>query len=103
MDEEQYEALINYLQNGKYPPECSKSQKFVLRRCSKNYVVKDNQLFYIDYKLDHSAFYHLVLHGKEEKERVFTECHLTAGGHKGRDATIAKIKEILLARLLQRS
>ena len=65
----------------------------MIRHCSKNYVVKDDQLFYIDYKPDHSAFYRLVLHRREEKERVFNECHLTAGGHKGRDATIAKIKE----------
>ena len=27
------------------------------------------------------------------KQKSFLECHLTAGGHKGRDATIAKIKQ----------
>ena len=30
---------------------------------------------------------------KNETDRVFLECHLTAGGHKGQDATIAKIKQ----------
>ena len=25
--------------------------------------------------------------------RVFIECHLTAGGHRGRDAMVGKIKE----------
>ena len=35
----------------------------------------------------------LLVLKKNETERVFLECHLTAGGHKGRDVTIAKIKE----------
>ena len=34
-----------------------------------------------------------MIKGDEEKERVFQECHLNAGGHKGRDATIGKVKE----------
>ena len=35
----------------------------------------------------------LVLQGREEVKRVYTECHLSDGGHKGRDATIEKIKQ----------
>ena len=34
-----------------------------------------------------------MIRGREEAERVFMECHLTAGGHRGRDATVGKIKE----------
>lgn len=44
------------------------------------------------YRKDGSNFKRLVLRAKET-ERVFFECHLSAGGHRGRDATIGKIKE----------
>ena len=37
-----------------------------------------------------STLSRLVLQGREEVERVYTECHLSAGG---RDATIEKIKQ----------
>lgn len=93
MDEKQYEALLSYLKNKKYPEEYTKSEKYVLRRSSKSYVVKGDQLYYVDYRQDKSTFHRLVLHGRDEKERVFLECHLTAGGHRGRDATINKVKE----------
>lgn len=34
----------------------------------------------------------LVIRGREEVERILQECHLTAGGHRGRDYTIGKVK-----------
>ena len=64
-----------------------------IRRARKSYVVEGEQLFYVDKPEDGSTFNHLVIRGREEAERVFMECHLTAGGHRGRDATIGKIKE----------
>ena len=42
---------------------------------------------------DGTSFNCLVLCGKEETERAFLECHLTTGGHRGRDAIMSKIKE----------
>ncbi len=51
------------------------------------------RMFYVDKRPDGSTFNHLVLRGRDKVERVFMECHLTAGGHKGRDATLGKIKE----------
>ena len=93
MEEEQYQAIFNYVKKKEYPLECTKSQKYVLRRSCKSYVVDGEQLFYVDYRPDGSTFNRLVLRGRDEIERVFLECHLTAGGHKGRDATLRKIKE----------
>ena len=92
MEETQYEAIFNYVTKKKYPSCCTKSQKFVLRCSCKNYVVDGNQLFYSDSRPDHSTYNRLVLRGREV-ERVFLECHLTAGGHRGRDATVSKVKE----------
>ena len=85
--------LFNYVKKREYPSQYNKSQKYVLRRASKDYVVDKDKLFYIDRRPDNSSFQRLVLHGREEKDRAFEECHLTAGGHRGRDATVAKLKE----------
>ena len=30
---------------------------------------------------------------RSEADRIFLECHLTAGGHRGRDATVGKVKQ----------
>ena len=93
MDEEPYRAVFNYLKKKEYPSGYDKSQKYVLRRSSKTFVVDGEQLFYVDRRPDGSTFNRLVLRGRSESERVFMECHLTAGGHRGRDATMNKIKE----------
>lgn len=93
MDDKQYEALYLYINDGKYPLGYSKSEKFVLRRSSKNFLVQGEQLFYISKRPDGTSFNRLVLCGQEEAERAFLECHLTTGGHRGRDATTSKIKE----------
>ena len=84
MEESQYEAIFNYVTKKEYPSGSTKSQKFVLRRSCKNYIVKGNQLFYTDSRPDNSTYNRLVS-GREEVEIVFLECHLTTGGHRGRD------------------
>lgn len=93
MEEEQYKAILNYVAKKEYPQGYNKNQKYVLRRACKSYVVEGGQLFYVDQREDGSTFNRLVIRGREEVERVFMECHLTAGGHRGRDATVGKIKE----------
>ena len=93
MDEEQYKALLGYIVNNDYPSGYSKGQKFVLRRSSKNYVVEGSQLLYVDRRKDGSTINRLVLRGTAEVDRVYTECHLSNGGHRGRDTTIGKVKE----------
>ena len=93
MEEDQYQATFNYITKKEYPEGYTKSQKYVLRRSCKNYVVGGDQLYYDDCRPDGSSFNRLVLRGRGEAERVFMECHLTAGGHRGRDATLGKIKK----------
>ena len=56
-------------------------------------AVEGKQLFCVNSRPDHSIFHRLVIRGRGEAERVFMECHLTAGGHQGRDVTLCKIKE----------
>ena len=85
--------LYNYVETKTYPKDLNKSGKYVLRRSSKNYVVEEEKLYYVDKTADNKAtFRRLVIQGREEVERVFSECHLTAGGHRGRDSTIEKIR-----------
>ena len=92
MEDEQYNAISGYLERGVYPVGYKKSQKFVLRRCCKCYKLVNGKLYYKDQKADGKDHDRLVLK-RNEADRVFLECHLTAGGHKGRDATVGKIKE----------
>lgn len=92
MDDEQYAAICGYLERGVYPDGFSKSQKFVLRRSCKGYKLLKDTLYYKDQKADGTDFERLVIK-RNEADRVFQECHLTAGGHRGRDATVGKIKE----------
>ena len=92
MENEQYAAITGYLEHGTYPAGYTKSQKFVLRRSCKNYRMVKDKLFYKDQNQDGTNLDRLVLKGSET-DRVFLECHLTAGGHRGRDTTVGKIKE----------
>ena len=92
METEQYAAIVNYLEKRVYPDGLTKGQKYVLRRAAKNYKIENGKLYYCDIKRDGTMLNRLVLK-KNETERVFLECHLTAGGHKGRDATTEKIRE----------
>ena len=100
MEDEQYAAIIGYLDNQSYPAGYVKSQKFVLRRSCKTYKMQQGKLYYVDTAKDGTTFDRIVLQ-KNEIDRVFLECHLTAGGHKGRNATIKKNQgAVLLAQLL---
>ena len=102
IEEKGYLALLGNIKRQEYPAGLTKSQKYILRRASKNYQVVGDQLHYIYLNVDGSTFKRLVLHGRKEVDQVFfMECHLTAGGHRGRDATIGKINARYLAKLLQ--
>ena len=52
MEEEWYLALLGYIKRQKYPAGLTKSQKYSLRRASKNYQVVGDQLHYIDLNVD---------------------------------------------------
>ncbi len=92
MEEEQYQALKTFLQTGQAPVDFTKNKKYILKRASKNFTLLGDQLHYVSHKADGSTYYRLVIRGKEEVERVFMECHMTAGGHRGRDSTVGKVK-----------
>ena len=63
----------------------------MLRRTAINFKVENEKLYYCDLNHDGTALNRLVL--RKNGREGFLECHLTAGGHKGRDATIQKIRE----------
>lgn len=89
MDEERYFTLQQFLHTGEYPADFGKNQKYILKRSSKKFKLdKEKQLFYVSKGVNAER---LVIR-RDEVGRVFEECHLTAGGHKGRDATISKVK-----------
>ena len=100
MEEERYLALLGYIKGQEYPAGLTKSQKYILRRASKNYQVVGDQLHYIDLNVDGSTFKRVVLHGKKEVDQDFMECHLTAGGHRGGDG--ARYIGQIITRILKR-
>ena len=89
MEEAMYSSLVRYLESGRYPTGFDKKQKYVIRRKSRKFKVKKGLLYHVQTKLDKSTSDGVVVKTCEV-ERVFTECHT---GHKGRDATVAKIRE----------
>ena len=99
MDSIKYEELKTYLSEGKYRDGIAKTEKYSLRRLAKDFELDrgSNVLYYV--KGDDKKR-RIVINGKQEKEKIFLECHNSPiGGHSGRDNTIFKIKEkLLLAR-----
>ena len=93
MDEAKYSAIKGYLSCREYPPGLDKKQKFVLRRACKSFCLIGDVLHYVDKRPDKSTFNRLVLRGRDEVERAFEECHVSSGGHRGRDTTEEKIRE----------
>ena len=71
MDDKQYEALYLCINDGKYPLGYSKSEKFVLRRSSKDFLVQGEQLFYISKRPDGTSFNRLVLCGQKKLKGLF--------------------------------
>ncbi|KAL5505415.1 hypothetical protein EMCRGX_G006842 [Ephydatia muelleri] len=90
MEQSEYDTLLAFCCDCKYPPECSKNEKDYIRRRAKNFIVKEGLLFYRD---KHNKEYRVVT--KKEKMKVLDGCHSAelGGGHFGRDKTLLKISE----------
>eukprot|EP00731_Ephydatia_muelleri_P008396 Em0004g734a len=90
MEQSEYDTLLAFCCDCKYPPECSKNEKDCIRRRAKNFIVKEGLLFYRD---KHNKEYRVVT--KKEKMKVLDGCHSAelGGGHFGRDKTLLKISE----------
>ena len=48
MEQSEYDTLLAFFCDCKYPPECSKNEKDCIRRRAKNFIVKEGLLFYRD-------------------------------------------------------
>ena len=48
MEQCEYDTLLAFCCDSKYPPECSKNEKDCIRRSPKNFIVKEGLLFYRD-------------------------------------------------------
>ncbi|KAL5460002.1 hypothetical protein EMCRGX_G033410 [Ephydatia muelleri] len=90
MEQSEYDTLLAFCCDCKYPPECSKNEKDCIRRRAKNFIVKEGLLFHRD---KHNKEYRVVT--KKEKMKVLDGCHSAelGGGHFGRDKTLLKISE----------
>eukprot|EP00731_Ephydatia_muelleri_P018169 Em0011g209a len=90
MEQSEYDTLLAFCCDCKYPPECSKNEKDCIRRRAKNFIVKEGLFFYRD---QHNKEYRVVT--KKEKMKVLDGCHSAelGGGHFGRDKTLLKISE----------
>ena len=48
MEQREYDMLLAFCCDCKYPPECSKNEKDCIRRRAKNFIVNEGLLFYRD-------------------------------------------------------
>ena len=71
------------------------------KEAEKNYKLVKGKLYYKEQIQDGSDLDCLAV--KKVKQTEFLECHLIVRGHRVRDATVGKVKEILLANFLQRN
>ena len=93
--ERMYDETLQYLMRGKYPEGATKQDKGVIRKRSKHFRAKDEQLFRLC-KDRNKEEEHLCLVIKDLKTRrqIFEGCHVgPAGNHEGRDRTQTKITE----------
>ena len=85
-----YQQVYDYLQNGKYPDEFSKSQKRGLRRRSQDFVVQDGVLFYQG-KISTTT----PETDPKQKQQILEGCHSSQlPGHFGRDKTREKASKL---------
>ena len=92
MEDGQYATISGYLEHGTHPAAFTKSHKFVLQRSCKKYKLVKDKLYYKEQIKDGSDHDQLIVK-RNETDRVLFKYHLTAGEHRGRDATIEKVKE----------
>ena len=100
MGDGQYAAISGYLEHGTHPAVFTKSQKFVTKKPQKLQAGKRQAVL----QGTDSRWIRLWSTCEKNWNRVFLECHLTAGGHRGKDDTAGGSKrDILLSKLLQRN
>ena len=80
----------NYLMDGSYPSSATEDLKRLIRKRSKDFVIRERVMLYKKKKLDCEK---IVLLDITDRRRAFDECHASAsGGHQGRDRTEGKMK-----------
>ena len=87
MEVEEYNRIVNYIQNHEYPDGASESLKRKIRNRVKDFSLKNENLYYVkdsDEKL---------VTTKDKKLSILKFCHEFNGGHLGRNKTINKISE----------
>ncbi|KAL5481656.1 hypothetical protein EMCRGX_G021861 [Ephydatia muelleri] len=84
MEQSEYDTLLAFCCDCKYPPECSKNEKDCIRKREKNFIVKEDK---------HNKEYRVVT--KKEQMIVLDGCHIAelGGGHFSRDKTLLKISK----------
>ena len=56
LEQSEYDTLLAFFCDCKYPPECSKNEKDCIQRSTKNFIMKEGLLFYRDKHKE----YHIV-------------------------------------------
>ena len=100
-----YRNLFGYIKNHIYRPGFSKQDKLISRQGARNFELDPQlqSLFYLDKRKDEATPKRLVIK-KEEKARVFEECHSSIfAGHAGRDNTIEKINSVSTDQIITRA
>ena len=84
-----YNEVFNYLSSSRYPEECGKDRKRVIRRTAVNFVLQDGLLYRVK-----GGKKQQWVDDKRKQQQIIESCHSHAtAAHCGRDKTRAKVAE----------
>lgn len=87
MEENEYNQILNYIQNNEYPDDASDNLKRKIRNRVKDFSLKNDNLYYVKENDEK-----LVI-TKDKKHSILKLCHVFNGCHLGRNKTVNKISE----------
>jgi len=87
MEQEEYQAILNYTNNKSYNQNVSENEKRRIRARSKKFMIKEIDGLQYLYTKDAKAVV-----TEEKKKNVMSICHIQSGSHLGRDKTFEKIR-----------
>jgi len=93
MDETEYDTLFRFLSGDckVYPAELSENEKRTLRRKSKSFCIKQNEIYYIHVDKKTEVTIDKLVITRKKVKRVLYMCHNESGCHLGVNKTVNKI------------
>jgi hypothetical protein len=87
MEQEEYQAILNYMNNKSYNQNVFENEKRRIRTRSKKFMIKEIVGLQYLYSRDAKAVV-----TEEKKKNAMSVCDIQSGGYLGRDKTFEKIR-----------